>query len=143
MLETFRKHHYVLMCLVAVVVIISFTFFFNPNTQGGRAGSGEVVRKIFDADLTQGEVELIEQQKTVASQIAGEKDSVMDFLQTMHSIADESKPMDSRMADADYSTNVFLMRQECERLGIAVEKEDITARIRLIANFQKIGRAHV
>ena len=140
MLETFRKHHYVLMCLVAVVVIISFTFFFNPNTQSGRAGSGEVVRKIFDADLTQGEVELIEQQKTVASQIAGEKDSVMDFLQTMHSIADESKPMDSRMADADYSTNVFLMRQECERLGIAVEKEDITARIRLIANFQTNGQ---
>jgi hypothetical protein len=140
MLETFRKHHYVLMCLVAVVVIISFTFFFNPNTQQGRAGSGEVVRKIFDANLTQGDVDLIEQQKTVISQAGAGDTSVRNFLVTMHSIADESAPMDSRMADADYSINVFLMRQECERLGIAVEKEDVTKRITQMEAFRTNGQ---
>jgi hypothetical protein len=140
MLETFRKHHYVLMCLVAVVVIISFTFFFNPNTQQGRAGSGEVVRKIFDANLTQGDVDLIEQQKTVISQAGGGDTSVRNFLVTMHSIADESAPMDSRMADVDYSINVFLMRQECDRLGIAVEKEDVTKRITELEVFRTNGQ---
>jgi len=140
MLETFRKHHYVLMCLVAVVVIISFTFFFNPNTQQGQAGSGAVVRTLFDADLTQGDMELIEQQKTVIGQVAGGEESARTFFETMHSIVDESAPLDRRMADADYSINIFLMRQECERLGIAVEKEDVEKRIRQLQAFQTNGQ---
>ncbi len=140
MLETFRKHHYVLMSIIAVVVIISFTFFFNPNTQQGRAGSGAVVRQLFDANLTQGDVELIEQQKTVLGQVAGGDEAAEEFFTTMHSIVDESAPFDRRMADVDYSVNVFLMRQECERLGIAVEKEDVTKRITELESFRTNGQ---
>lgn len=142
MLETFRKHHYIMMCIIAAVVVISFTFFFNPNKggDGGPAGSGAVLRKLFDTNLTQGDVDLIEQQSRVAANIAGrEKNSVSNFLETMQTIVDEGRPVNDRMADADYPVNVTVMRLECERLGIAVEKADIEKRIREVEAFQTNG----
>ena len=141
MLETFRKHHYIMMCIIAAVVVISFTFFFNPNKGGGGpAGSGAVLRKLFDTNLTQGDVDLIEQQARVAANIAGqEQSSVRSFMETMSTIVDEGRPVNDRMADADYPINVTIMRLECERLGIAVEKADIEKRIREVEAFQTNG----
>lgn len=146
MLETFRKHHYVLMCVIAVAVIIAFTFLSNPNdSHGGPAGSSERVGTLYGRDFTLGEVQNIMQEQRVLGQLAGMaqdrtgSDPVSQFGQVMSQIVDTMRPSDRRDMDVDYPTNVFVLREECRKLGIEVEREDMEKYIKELAAFRTNG----
>ncbi len=131
MLETFRKHHKILMCLIAAAVIISFTFFFNPNTnQGQGAGSSQRVGSVYGRDFTVGEVEIIEGQRRITGQLAQMamdregNDPVTQFGQVAGDLVNTAVT-DENHIDVDYPTNILVMREECGNLGIEVEREDL------------------
>ena len=146
MLETFRKHHYVLMCLIAVAVIVSFTFFFNPNSNhGGQAGSSQRVGTVYGRDFTLGEVEVIAGQQRIAGQLAqmaqdrSGEDPVSQFGQVIGDLVNTAET-DANHVDIDYPTNILVLRQECENVGIEVEREDIEKLIKQLKAFQTGGK---
>lgn len=146
MLETFRKHHYILMCFIAVAVIIAFTFLSNPNDSGGGpGGSSQRVGTLYGRDFTLGEVQNITQEQRIAGQLAmmamdrEGKDPVSQFGQAMGQLVDTARPRDSRDMDIDYPTNVLVMREECRRLGIDVERADLEKFIKEIGAFKTNG----
>ena len=145
MLETFRKHHYVLMCLIAVAVIISFTFFFSPNSgHGGSGGSSQRVGTLYGRDFTLGEVETISGEQRIAAQLAQQamdregNDPVSQFGQAIGDLVNTAAT-DEKHLDLDYPTNILVMRKECENLGIEVEREDIEKFIKQIGAFRTNG----
>ncbi len=146
MLETFRKHHYVLMCIIAVAVIISFTFFFNPNSnQGPQGGSSQRVGSVYGRDFTLGEVEIITGQQRIAGQLAqmaqdrSGEDPVSQFGQVIGDLVNTAET-DAKHLDIDYPTNILVLRQECENVGIEVEREDIEKFIKQLKAFQTSGK---
>lgn len=146
MLETFRKHHYVLMCFIAAAVIIAFTFLSDPNKNGGGpAGSSQRVGTLYGKDFTVGEVQNIMQEQRIAMQLASMaqdregRDPVMQFGQTMSQIVDTMRPRDNRDMDVDYPTNIKVLRTECEKLGIEVERADMEKFITGLGAFQTNG----
>jgi hypothetical protein len=97
MLETLRKHHYVLMSVIAAVVIVSFTFLYNPNQ---RMGSGTRIGNIYGRDFTAGEKKAIDEMGAVAGRLGGMiegndymarfSDPSQKFINTLSSISNRS-----------------------------------------------------
>ncbi len=118
MLETFRKHHYILMCFVAVVVIIAFTFLYNPSSSQGDAGStSQRVGTLYGKDFTLGEVQSIGQLQAVLGQLAaGARDSdgddpIVRFAEAMSTMVNDVSPTNRDEMDLDYPINVLVLRK--------------------------------
>ncbi|HWB01825.1 MAG TPA: SurA N-terminal domain-containing protein [Verrucomicrobiales bacterium] len=146
MLETFRKHHYILMLLIAIVVVISFTFLSNPTDRSrGGAGSTQRMFTLYNADVSVGEVQSIRQQMQIAgalmqlSQDREGTDPVSQFMQGMGSLVNSANPTNREDLDIDYPMNILVLRHECEKLGIDVEREDLEKFIREIGAFKSNG----
>jgi SurA N-terminal domain len=146
MLETFRKHHYILMCLVAIAVVIAFTFISNPwDSRSGPAGSSQRVGTIYGRDFTLGEVRMIAQLRDMAGQLAAMAqdregtDPVAQFLNAISSLVNTMSPTDRSQVDLDYPINILVLREECEKLGIEVEREDLEKFIKALGAFRTNG----
>ncbi|HEX2748307.1 MAG TPA: hypothetical protein VHM91_09945 [Verrucomicrobiales bacterium] len=147
MLETFRKHHYILMLLIAIVVVISFTFLSNPTDRSGRGGGGgsQRVFTLYNSDVTRSEFESIHQEMGVAGQLSAmsqgrdDSDPVTQFVQEIGSIVNTANPTDRDTPDIDPPKNILVLRHECEKLGIAVEREDLEKFIKEIGAFKSNG----
>ena len=149
MLETIRKHHYVLMCIIAVVVIIAFTFLYDPNQQ--QVGSGARVGTLYGRDFTAGEKRGIDEMQAVAGRLASMiegndfmaryADPATRFVSTIGSVVNRytntSRASDE---DLDFTINVLILREEAKRLGIAADKDDVARAIQELGAFKTAGR---
>lgn len=148
MLETLRKHHYVLMSVIAAVVIVSFTFLYNPNQ---RMGSGTRIGNIYGRDFTAGEKKAIDEMGAVAGRLGGMiegndymarfSDPSQKFINTLSSISNRYTSTNRNSGDdLDFSYNVMVMREEAKRLGIAADREDVSRMVQELGAFKSNGR---
>ena len=148
MLETLRKHHYVLMSVIAAVVIISFTFLYNPNQ---RMGSGTRIGNIYGRDFTAGEKQAIDEMGAVAARLGGMiegndymarfSDPSQKFVNTISAISNRYTSTNRNSGDdLDFSYNVMVMREEAKRLGIAADREDVSRMVQELGAFKSNGR---
>ncbi len=143
MLETFRKHHYVLMLIIAIVVVISFTFLSKNPDHGGPAGGTQRVFTLYNKDVSINDLQAIGSQMRIAAELGSlggrEDNPVSTFHQSMNSVVNTATPLSRDDMDVDYPKNVLVMRHEAEKLGIDVEKEDIKNFVRELSVFQTNG----
>jgi hypothetical protein len=156
MLETFRKHNYVLMCIIAAVVIVAFTFLYDPNQ--ARGSGGQRATTLFGRDHSVGEVIAISEAVPIASAVVqgveptpgqdprlarymlAYSDPVMKYVNGMSSVVDKMAPQNRNEQDYDYPINVLVMRQEAERLGVDVDRKDLEAFVQTVPGFMTGGK---
>ena len=146
MLESLRKHNYVLMCVIATVVILAFSFWLNPNKD---LNSGvDVVTTVFGEELTRTDVESMSESIGIASALSNmgrdpnDRDFMSMFSDPLFQFSNEMPNMGGQfestgnLADLDGPVNIALIRQEAKRLGISVEKEDLGKFVQSLKAFQ-------
>ena len=150
MLETLRKHHYVFMCIVAVVVIVAFTFLYDPNREA-RPGSGPLISmsgEKYDAtELTQinsqsGMIRQLMGLADRADMMALYSDPVIKYAQSMSGVVRRYQSVSRREneLDIDFIMNVIILRQQAEKMGVSVGREDLEKFVQTIAPFQTAGQ---
>lgn len=150
MLETFRKHHKVMMIVVAAIVIVAFTFLYSPTRDTFGRGGGTVATLNGEA-LTGNDAEALFRQLGMAGQLSmmgggtGGQDIMTDFggmawqgrvFGGISQIVDLLQPKDRNEMDLDGPLNVALLRQEGLRLGVDVEREDLEKAIKDLGAFK-------
>lgn len=150
MLETLRKHHYVLMCCITVVVIIAFVFLYDPN---GRRGAGGITAfRMYGQDYSLAEREELQLQQGVLGQLASiqelfqqrgapRTDALMAYAkaQMMTLPQDYQERGRGGNSPADFAINTVMIREEAKRLGVEVSTEDVQKEIQKIPAFQENG----
>ena len=148
MLETLRKHHYVLMCIIAVVVIIAFTFLYDPNQ---RTGSGTRAGTLYGRDFSAGEKQSVDEMQMIAGRLgamiegndfmARFSDPSQKFVNTLSAISNRYQNTSRNSGeDMDFTLNVMVMREEAKKLGIAADREDVARMIQELGAFRTGGR---
>lgn len=147
MLEQLRKHHYILMCVIAFVVIVAFTFLYDPNMTGRQGGP---VARWNDRDIYREEMQELDGHRGLSAEllfpvkdhplISG--DPVDRFVKSLY-LAERRYGSLSRsgdQVDLDFVFNLLIVREEAKRLGIEVRKEDVENLAQVILPFQTDGR---
>lgn len=150
MLETIRKHHYVLMCVIAGVVIVAFAFLYDPNRDKFHGDRPIVTLNGQDFHVT--DLREIDSQRPmitrlVATRYAGDQmgsfmDPLFQYLQTMSSVVNRYQSTSQRddEVDLDYVMNVTILRQQAAKLGVHVEKEDLERFVQTLEVFKTNGQ---
>jgi hypothetical protein len=68
-----------------------------------------------------------------------DSDPVMQFARGMKELVNTESPTDRNSIDLDPPKNILVLRHDCEKLGIDVEREDIEKFIKQIAAFKSNG----
>ena len=134
MLHLLRKHQYGIMLIVAIIVIVAFTFLYDPNahnpTRLGLKADGGM--HIIDRNVSPEEVEEIRQTHSYHGFLGG-----FEFNQAMESLGKSLQMMDRQESvTTDFVMNVALLRTEARRLGVAVSDAEIEERIKGVRAFQ-------
>ncbi len=137
MLHLLRKHQYGIMLIVAIIVIVAFTFLYDPNarnpTRMGLKNNGGM--HIIDRDVAPEEVEEIRQTQGYHGFLSQGGFSMFNY--TMDQLGKSVQVMDrDEQVSTDFVMNVALMRTEARRLGIAVSDAEIEERIKGVERFQ-------
>lgn len=150
MLETLRKHHYVLMLCITVVVIIAFVFLYDPN---GRKGAGGITAfRMYGQNYSIAEREEMQLQQGVLGQLASiqelfqqrgapRTDALMAYAKAQMMTLPQDYQDRSRGGNspADFAINTVMLREEAKRLGVEVSTEDVQKEIQKIPAFQENG----
>lgn len=152
MLETIRKHHYILMLIVAVVVCVAFVFFSDTGSGRGNPDSKPLFvvdgKELYRADLQQ-----LDRQRTVieslldpSNQFARFMDPLGIYLSTLGgsqfgpAIVQRYGRTRSDDLNIDFCLNVATLRRQAEILGVEVEKQDVERFLTTLPAFQTNGQ---
>ena len=78
MLETFRKHHYILMLVIAILVCVAFVFFSDGSTPGS-VNTSKPLFTVDGADYFQNEVSQIDSQRSLIARVTYDPDNQMSM----------------------------------------------------------------
>ncbi|MES2705329.1 MAG: SurA N-terminal domain-containing protein [Verrucomicrobiota bacterium] len=145
MLETLRKHHYILMLFVAVIVCVAFVFFGDAtHTRGGAQGTP--LFKVDGKDYYQEDVRRISGQEALIghlldfldsrNQMARFTDPLGQYANNMSRIAARFARKSREEANIDFVINVATLRSEAKKLGVEVDREDLVRFVQKLPAFQ-------
>lgn len=151
MLETLRKHHYILMLFIAILVCVAFIFFGNDSSRPGQAKERPLAvmdgQEYYQADLAQ-----IESQRPLLYRLYYNPQDMMSsftdplafYLNTLGGNAQFGRgPIVQRYQrssrdsiDLDFCLNVATLRAEAKKLGVEVEREDLAKFVQTVSGFR-------
>ncbi len=151
MLESLRKHNYVLMCVIATIVIIAFSVWLNPNKD--MHSDMQVVDTVFGKPVTKSDVANRNQSIAIANMLhqMGVDRTSQDFMSQytgplfkfsseIPSLAKRYEANSRDYEELDGAINIGLVEHECEALGISVDKEDLGKFVQSLKAFQVNGQ---
>ncbi len=140
MLHLLRKHQYGIMLVVAVIVIVAFAFFYDPNyrAQNRMTGKGGTGFNILGERVSTEEIEEIERSFGVLQSLrsGGFTDPAMQHLIGMLSVEPKVQEQEQSRTPRDYVVTTALTRVEARRLGIAASDAEIEERVQQLPAFQ-------
>lgn len=146
MLETLRKHHYILMLFIAILVCVAFVFF-GDSSMGSGAPDSKPVATMNGKDYYRNDLIQIDSQRGVVgrlldptNQFAQITDPLGFYVNTMSRIARRYGSTGRQDLDVDFCMNVATLRAEAERLGVDVEREDLEKFVQTVGGFQTNGQ---
>lgn len=124
MITMMRKHHKVLMIVITVLVIISFSWYWNKTdfAQMGNAPVG----KIYDHNVSQ-----LEFQRNSRLLRLGSELGMRDLVQSLTLGAQSENE-----AYTDFSWNLMVLRHEADQLGVEPTTAEIAAYVKTMPVFQ-------
>ena len=155
MLETLRKHHYILMLFTAIVVCVAFVFFGDTGSMNGNNPDAKPFATVDGQDYYQNELVQIDSQRGLvmrlhdpANQMAQFTDPLAFYVNTLG-----GNPMMRRPAivqrygrsgrddiDFDFCMNVATIRAEAKKLGVEVDRADLGKFVQTVGGFQTNGQ---
>jgi hypothetical protein len=141
MLHLLRKHQYGILLIVAIIVIVAFAFFYDPNYRRQAQGGMKEGRplKVLDTTFPPEEVENIKQTYDILPLLAsGYGDSIIQHRFTMVSLSRQvvERDLDPKTAPKDFIINTALVRAQCRKLGIHASEAECDERIQSLPRFQ-------
>lgn len=145
MLETLRKHHYILMLFVAVLVCVAFVFF-GPAAKTGNTNDRPFVTvdgvdySDTDAKRINSQVSIIGRMMDQSSRMSQYTDPLAKYHSVMSQVAAVYHRKSAQELDVDFVTNVALLRAQAKRLGVAVSREDLVKFVQTLPGLQTNGQ---
>ena len=155
MLETFRKHHYILMLVIAILVCVAFVFFSDGSTPGS-VNASKPLFTLDGADYFQNEVSQIDSQRSLIARVTYDPGNQMSmfsgplafYVNTLGGNSMIGRPAIAQRFgqsgrdsfNMDFCMNVATLRAEAKKLGVDVEREDLEKFVQTIAGFQTNGQ---
>jgi peptidyl-prolyl cis-trans isomerase D len=146
MLETLRKHHYILMLFIAILVCVAFVFF-GDSSMGPGAPDSKPIATMNGKDYYRNDLVQIDSQRGVVgrlldptNQFAQYTDPLAFYANTMSRIARRYGSTGREDLDLDFCMNVATLRSEAERLGVEVDREDLEKFVQTVGGFQTNGQ---
>lgn len=155
MLETIRKHHYILMLFIAILVCVAFVFFNDAGT--GRAGNPDAhpIATVDGHPYYRTELSQIDSQRAMVFSLLDPKNQMAMFSDPLAFYVNTlgGNPRFGRPAivqrygmtrndtlNMDFCMNVATIRAEAKKLGIEVDREDLQKFVQTISGFQTNGQ---
>ena len=147
MLETIRKHHYILMLFVAIVVCVAFVFFGDSSMQPGGSTDSKPFATLDGVDYYRKELVQIDNQRGIVgrlldptNQFAQYSDPLAFYANSMSRVVRRYGNTGRDDIDFDFCMNVVTLRAEAKKLGVEVEREDLEKFVQTVGGFQTNGQ---
>ena len=146
MLETLRKHHYILMLFIAILVCVAFIFFGDSGMKHGSPDSKPLATldgvDYYRNDLVQLDSErgLVLSLLDRTNQFAQYTDPLAFYANTMSRIAKRYGSTGRQDLDLDFCMNVATLRNEAKKLGVEVDRPDLEKFVQTVSGFQTNGQ---
>ena len=156
MLETLRKHHYILMLFIAILVCVAFVFFGNERRGGGH-GETKPMAIVDGQEYYQNDVQQIDSQRGLITSLFYSRENMMAqitdplafYLNTLGGSPMMSSPAIVQLygpagqrdsLNMDFCMNVATLRAKAPKLGVEVDQEDLVKFVQTISGFQTNGQ---
>lgn len=146
MLETLRKHHYILMLFIAVIVCVAFVFFGDP-THSRKGPNDAPLFQVDGQSYYQEDARRIAAQESMvgllldpSNQMARYTDPLAQYVNRLSSIAARFGRRSRDELNLDFVTNVATLRSEAKKLGVEVDREDLVKFVQTIPGLQTNGQ---
>jgi len=157
MLETLRKHHYILMLFIAILVCVAFVFFGSERRGGGQNADDKPLAVVGGQEYYRTDVTQIDGQRMMlarlffnpANQMSQLTDPLAFYLNTLGGSPMMRQPaIVQRYGPAgrqdslnmDFCMNVATLRAEARKLGVEVDQEDLIKFVTTVSGFQTNGQ---
>ena len=147
MLETLRKHHYILMLFTAILVCVAFIFFGDSSMSPGGSPDSKPIATLDGQDYYRNDLVQIDSQRGIVGRLL---DPTNQFAQYTDPLAFYANSMsrivrrygaDSRQdIDIDFCMNVATLRAEAKKLGVEVDRADLEKFVQTVSGFQTGGQ---
>ncbi|RYD38038.1 MAG: hypothetical protein EOP86_01935 [Verrucomicrobiaceae bacterium] len=158
MLETLRKHHYILMLFVAVIVCVAFVFFGDATHTRGGPGNQPLFR-VEGKDYFQEDVRRIDVQERLVGYLANMLevpdmqgvpeqmrmqlmmqmrggDPLIQYINSLSSVGARFARKSREDLNLDLAMNVAVLRTEAKKLGVEVDRKDLVDFVQTLPVFQ-------
>ncbi|MBP7949484.1 MAG: SurA N-terminal domain-containing protein [Verrucomicrobiales bacterium] len=146
MLETMRKHHYVMMLIITTAVILSMSIWGvwdqGQNQQGGLTIFGKTYNEqdMKAASAVYGTAAMLGTNSQFGMAMPGNDPAGKLFGLLRFSQSRMRSMQDSGPGAADVLASLIVIREEAKKLGIAVEDADLQKGVESLARFQTNGQ---
>jgi peptidyl-prolyl cis-trans isomerase D len=128
MLAIFRKNQQILMLIVAIIVIVTFVWFYNPTSKFNKFGKNDVF-EIYGRVVQQAEVDREARAYGLSLGLG-----LTEFVKDLGGLGG-----DEQASLSDFILNVLIIRHAAPELGVRPSDEDVASVIRGLAPFQTDG----
>lgn len=149
MLETLRKHHYILMLFIAVIICVAFVFF-GDATHGRRGAEGVPLFRVNGQDYFIEDARRISSQERLVGQLLsflGSQNQMVQFTDPLGKYVTDLSRIAARFhrnsreeANLDFVTNVAILRSEAKKIGVEVDREDLVKFVQTLPALQTNGQ---
>lgn len=149
MLETLRKHHYILMLFIAVLICVAFVFF-GDATHGRRGAEGVPLFRVDGQDYYLEDARRISSQERIVGQLLsflGSQNQMAQFTDPLGKYVTDLSRIAARFhrnsreeANLDFVTNVAILRSEAKKIGVEVDREDLVRFVQTLPALQTNGQ---
>ena len=146
MLETLRKHHYILMLFIAILVCVAFVFF-GDSSMGPGSPDSKPIATLDGQDYYRNDLVQIDSQRGIVgrlldptNQFAQYTDPLAFYANTMSRIVRRYGADSRQDIDLDFCMNVATLRAEAKKLGVEVDREDLEKFVQTVGGFQTSGQ---
>ncbi len=143
MLETLRKHHYILMLFIAILVCVAFVFFGDSSMPGNKNPDSKPFATLDGVDYYRNDLVQIDNQRSLigrlldpTNQFAQYTDPLAFYANSMSRIVRRYGSTSRDDIDFDFCMNVLTLRAEAKKLGVEVEREDLEKFVQTVGGFQ-------
>lgn len=155
MLETIRKHHYILMLFIAILVCVAFVFFNDAGSGNSRNPDSKPLATVDGQPYFRTELAQIDSQRPMLMSLLDPKNQMAQFTDPLAFYVNTlaGNPRFGRPAigqrygftrgdtiNMDFCMNVATLRAEAKKLGIEVDREDLQKFVQTISGFQTNGQ---
>ena len=155
MLETLRKHHYILMLFIAILVCVAFVFFGDQSSMDGNNPDAKPLATVDGQDYYRNDLAQIDSQRGIVYRLLDPSNQLAQFTDPLAFYVNTlgGNPMMRRPAivqrygpggrddiDLDFCMNVATIRAEAKKLGVEVDRADLEKFVQTVGGFQTSGQ---